>query len=235
MRSRSLLWSFDYTIRGIVHTLRTQRNMRMHMFAAAVVFILALVLGVSGLELIALVFAVGLVFVCELMNTAVETVVDLATQAYDPLAAIAKDVAAGAVLISALTAVSVGYIVFYDRVTPFAQLLLITAKTGPAGVTVLALALTCIAVLAVKGATMKKGDTYLHGGWPSGHTALAFAVASAIGYSVQSAKATVLALFIAALVGQSRVESGAHTIPQTVAGGLLGFLLATAAFQIFWK
>jgi len=235
MRSRSLLWSFDYAIRGIVYTLRTQRNMRLHMIAGAVIFILALVLGVSGLELIALVFAVGLVFICELVNTAIETTVDLATQSYDPLAAIAKDVAAGAVLISAVTAVSVGYIVLYSRVTPFAQILLMSARTGPAGVTVLALALTCIAVLGIKAATMKKGETYLHGGWPSGHTALAFAVASAIGYSVQSAKVAVLAMFIAALVGQSRVESGAHTIPQTVVGGLLGFLLATAAFQIFWK
>ena len=235
MRSRSLLWSFDYAIRGIVYTLRTQRNMRLHMIAGVLVFILALLLRVSGLELIALVFAVGLVFVCELMNTAVETVVDLATQTYEPLAGVAKDVAAGAVLISAVTAVSVGYVVFFNRVIPFAQSLLIGAKTGPAGLTVIALALTSIAVLAVKAATMEKGESFLRGGWPSGHTALAFALASAIFYYVQSAKVAVAALFIAALVGQSRVESGAHTIPQTIVGGLMGFLLATAVFQIFWR
>ena len=235
MRSRSLLWSFDYAIRGIVYTLRTQRNMRLHFLAGAFVFVLALVMHVSGLELIALVFAVGLVFVCELLNTAVETVVDLATSSYDPLAAIAKDVAAGAVLISAITAVSVGYVVFFNRVTPLAQLLLTGIKTGPAGLTVIALALTGIAVLGVKALTMEKGESYLSGGWPSGHTALAFALASAIFYYVQSAKVAVAALFIAALVGQSRVESGAHTIQQTIVGGLMGFLLATAVFQIFWR
>jgi diacylglycerol kinase (ATP) len=233
MRSRSILWSFDYAIRGIVHAMRTQRNMRLHMTAAVFVFVAALALGVSGLELIALIFAVGLVFVCELLNTAVETVVDLATQTYDPLAAIAKDVAAGAVLISAVTAVGVGYVVFFGRVTPLAQRLLEGARTGSSGVTVLALGLTCIAVLAIKAATLEKGASYLRGGWPSGHTALAFSVASAIGYSVNSAKAMVLALFIAALVAQSRVQSNAHTIPQVVVGGLLGFLLATALFQIF--
>lgn len=235
MRSSSLLWSFDYAIRGIVYTLRTQRNMRLHLLVAVAVFIAALMLGVGGLELIALVFAVGLVFACELMNTAIETTVDLATDTFDPLAAIAKDVAAGAVLISAVTAVSVGYIVFFTRVTPLAQRLLVGVRTGSSGVTVLVLALTSIVVLGVKAATLEKGASYLRGGWPSGHTALAFAVASAIGYSVSSAKAMVLALFLAALVAQSRVETEAHTIPQVVAGGLLGFLLATAAFQIFWR
>lgn len=235
MRSRSLLWSFDYAIRGIVHTIRTQRNMRLHLMAAVVVFVAALLLGISGLELIALVFAVGLVFVCELVNTAIETVVDLATEGYDPLAAVAKDVAAGGVLISAVTAVAVGYIVFFNRVTPLAQRLLEAAHAGPSGVTVLALALTSIAVLALKAVTLEKGASYLRGGWPSGHTALAFAVATAIGYSVMSAKAMVLGLFVAALVAQSRAETGAHTIPQIIAGGLLGFLLTTAAFQIFWR
>jgi diacylglycerol kinase (ATP) len=227
VRSRSLLWSFDYAIRGIVYTLRTQRNMRLHLLAAIVVFLGALALGVSGLELIALVFAVGLVFVCE--------VVDLATETYEPLAAIAKDVAAGAVLISALTAVAVGYVVLFGRVTPLAQRMLVGIRTGPSAATLIALALTLLAVLVIKSVTLEKGASYLRGGWPSGHTALAFAVAAAIGYSVGSAKAFVLALFIAALVGQSRVESESHTIAQTVVGGLLGFLLATAVFQIFLR
>jgi diacylglycerol kinase (ATP) len=235
VRSRSILWSFDYAIRGIVYALRTQRNMRLHMLAAVVVFIAALWLGVGGLELIALVFAVGFVIVCELINTAVETTVDLAVDGYDPQAAIAKDVAAGAVLISSVTAVAVGYVVFFQRIAPIAQGLLSTAHSSSASITLLALGITSIAVLAVKAATHEKGSSYLRGGWPSGHTALAFAIATAIGYSVSSAKAMILALFIAALVAQSRAESGAHTIPQVVAGAVLGFLLSTAAFQIFWR
>lgn len=235
MRSRSLLWSFDYAIRGIVYALRTQRNMRLHFLVSAAVFTAALALHVSGLELIALLFAVGLVLVAELINTAIESTVDLATETFDPLAAIAKDVAAGAVLVSAVTAVAVGYVVFFAKVTPVAQSLLEGVRESDATVTLLALALTSGAVLALKALTHEEGSTFLHGGWPSGHTALAFAVASAIGYSMESAKAMVLALFIAALVGQSRVETEAHTIAQTVAGAVLGFLLATAAFQIFWS
>jgi diacylglycerol kinase (ATP) len=88
-------------------------------------------------------------------------------------------------------------------------------------------------VLAVKAATHE--GTFVRGGWPSGHTALAVATATAIGYATQSAKALLLAMFIAALVGQSRVETEAHTIPQTVLGALLGFLLTTAVFQVFLR
>jgi diacylglycerol kinase (ATP) len=227
--------SVEYAVRGIVYSLRTQRNMRVHLLAAAVVFVGALWLGVGGLELIALIFAVGFVITSELINTAIETTVDLATEGFDPLAAMAKDVAAGAVLISAITAVAVGYVVFFARVTPIAQTLMQRTRSSSATVTLLALALTSIVVLAIKAATHEKGTSFVRGGWPSGHTALAFATASAIGYSVSSAKAMVLALFIAALVAQSRVETGAHTIPQIVAGAVLGFLLTTAAFQIFWR
>lgn len=234
MRSKSLLWSFDYAVRGIVHALRTQRNMRIHVATAGVVFIAALMLGVGDLELLALLLAVGFVIVTELLNTAIETVVDLSTEGFDPLAAIAKDVAAGAVLVSALTALGVGYVVFVDRLTPFAQQGLDLVRAGPATITVIALTLTGIAVFTVKALRHETGTSFVRGGWPSGHTAVAFAAASAIGYSVGSAKVWVLALFIAGIVAQSRVESGAHTIPQTIAGALLGLLLATALFQIFW-
>ncbi len=233
MRSRSLLWSFDYAIRGIVYTLRTQRNMRIHVLVAALVLFTALALRVEGLELVALLLTIGFTIVSELMNTAIETVVDLSTDGYDPLAAIAKDVAAGAVLISAVTALGVGYIIFVDRLTVLAQQGMEFVHAADATLTVIALALTSIGVLTVKAFRQEKGASFLRGGWPSGHTALAFAAAAAIGYSVSSAKAMVLALFVAALVAQSRVETDAHTIPQTVAGAVFGFLLATAVFQIF--
>lgn len=235
MRSRSLIWSFEYAIRGIVYAVRTQRNMRLHLLAASVVFIAALYFGIHGLELVALLFAVGLVIAAELINTAVEATVDLATDGFDPLAAIAKDVAAAGVLVTAIVAVAVAYVVFFARVTTFAQSALTSVRSSSSTITLIALALTGIAVVAIKAASHEKGTTFMRGGWPSGHTAVAFALAAAIGYSLQSAKAMVLAMFIAALVGQSRAETGAHTIPQIVAGGLLGFLLATAAFQIFWR
>lgn len=234
-RSASVVRSFDYAIRGIVYAVRTQRNMRIHMAVAVLVFIAALALGIGGLELIALIVAVSMVIVSELINTAIEATVDLTTEDFDPLAAIAKDVAAGAVLVASIAAAAVGYVVFVGRLTPIAQGVLVRVHASSPMVTLIALALTGIAVIVVKAFTQEKGTSYLRGGWPSGHTALAFSLALAVGYAVSSAKAMVLALAIALLVAQSRIESGAHSLPQVVAGALLGALLTTAAFQIFWR
>jgi diacylglycerol kinase (ATP) len=231
VRSRSLLWSFDYAIQGIVYALRTQRNMRLHALAAIVVLVAALFFRIGGLELVALLFAISLVFIAELANTSLEAVVDLAIDTYEPMAKIAKDVAAGGVLIASLNAVAVGYVVFFARLTPVAETLMTRIGTSSPALTLIALALTALTVLVLKAATHE--GTFVRGGWPSGHTALAVATATAIGYATQSAKAMLLAMFIAALVGQSRVETEAHTIPQTVLGALLGFLLTTAVFQVF--
>jgi diacylglycerol kinase (ATP) len=235
MRSRSLLWSFDYAIQGIVYTLRTQRNMRLHALAAAIVLVGALILRVGGLELVALLFAIALVFVAELANTAIEATVDLAVDTFEPMAKTAKDVAAGVVLVASVNAVAVGYVVFFARLTPITQRFMDRTQASSAALTLIALALTGIAVLVLKAITHERNTTFVRGGWPSGHTAIAVALATSIGYATQSAKAMILAMFIAALVGQSRIESEAHTVAQTMLGALLGFLLTTAVFQVFLR
>jgi len=232
VRSRSLLWSFNYAIQGIVYTLRTQRNMRLHVLAATVVFVAALMFGVSRLEMIALLFVISLVLVAELANTAVEATVDVAVDRFDPMAKVAKDVAAGAVLVASLNAIAVGYLVFYTRLVSMAESGLRLVRQTTPTLTVIAVALTGLMVLAIKAANRE--GSFLRGGWPSGHTAIAVAAATAIAYASNSAKLAVLALFIAALVAQSRVETDAHTIPQVVFGGLLGFLITTAVFQVFF-
>ncbi len=232
MRSRSLLWSFNYAIDGIVYALRTQRNMRLHVLAAAVVLLAGIVLNVTRLEMIALLFAIALVITAELINTAVEATVDLSIDTFDPLAKTAKDVAAGSVLVSSIVAASVGYLVFFDRLVRVATHGYVFVAQAPVHLTVIALALTALVVLVLK-AIYREG-TWLRGGWPSGHTALATAAATAIGYATESASALVLGLFIAALVAQSRVESDAHTIPQVFLGAVVGVLISTLIFQVFW-
>jgi diacylglycerol kinase (ATP) len=233
VRSRSLLWSFNYAIQGIVYALRTQRNMRLHALAAATVLIASLFFRITALELIALVFAIGLVLVAELVNTAVEATIDLTIDRIDPLAKTAKDVAAGAVLVASVIAVVVGFVVFFNPLASWADTLFARVSGTPVYLTVVALGLTSLAVLATKA--FSRSGTFMSGGWPSGHTAIATAVAAIIGYTTHSAKAMVLALFVAALVAQSRVEADAHTIPQVVLGALLGFLTATAVFQVFLR
>lgn len=230
MRSRSLISSFNYAIEGIVYALRTQRNMRLHVLAAILVLGASMFFRIGRFEFIAIIFAIGFVFTAELANTALEAAVDVATQSFDPLAKIAKDVAAGAVFVSAVNAVIVGYIVFFARLNDTTDLLLTRVRQTPAHVTIIAVLLTGLLVLVGKALT-KKG-TYMRGGWPSGHSAIATACATAIAFSTRSGGAAVLAGFIAFLVAQSRVEGKIHTVPQVVAGGILGILITTLVFQL---
>ncbi|PKQ20599.1 MAG: diacylglycerol kinase [Actinobacteria bacterium HGW-Actinobacteria-6] len=233
MRSRSLLWSFNYAIDGIVYALRTQRNMRIHVATATLVLIAALFFRVSRLEFLVLVLTVAFVIGTELVNTAVEATIDVATQTFDPIAKIAKDVAAGAVFVSAICAVVIGYVIFFGRLTSVTTTLLVRVRQTPAHITVVTLVLVAFAVLVAK-ALNREGGTWLRGGWPSGHTALAVSGAAAIAYTTGSAGAGVIGLFLAALVAHSRVESETHTIWQVIWGGTLGFLITTAVFQLFW-
>jgi diacylglycerol kinase len=110
-RHSTLLESFRFAFAGLGNTLRTQRNARIHVSIAVVVLVLGAVLGLEAIEWAVIALTVGFVFVAELFNTVVEAVVDLVTEEYHPLAKQAKDVAAGAVLVSALAAVAVGILV----------------------------------------------------------------------------------------------------------------------------
>lgn len=112
---RRFLAGFGYAFSGIWYVLRTQRNMRIHALMAVLAVALSLFLHISTMEFALVFLAIAGVFISELFNTALECCVDLATPEYHPLAKIAKDVAAGAVLISAILAIAIGLCVFGPR------------------------------------------------------------------------------------------------------------------------
>src|SRR5262249_35853214 len=113
MKTRpSIVESFNYAIEGLIHVLRTQRNMRIHFAIAVAVLVVAVAAGVSRVELIVLLLSITFVLVSEMINTAIEGTIDAATTSFDPMAKLAKDIAEGAVLISAVNAVAVRYLVF---------------------------------------------------------------------------------------------------------------------------
>src|SRR5450759_2180372 len=117
MYRRSTLKSFTFAFEGIVYVLRTQRNMKIHFAVAFLVMGGSLFFDLSRTELIALMMSITFVLVAEMVNTAVEAAIDTFGTAFDPMAKIAKDVAAGAVLISATNALAVAYLIFFDRIT----------------------------------------------------------------------------------------------------------------------
>jgi len=234
-RTPSIIDSFNFAFEGVVHVLRTQRNMRIHFAVAAGVLIAALAFDVSRLELIALLLAISFVLIAEMLNSAVETAVDVASTSFDPLAKLAKDVAAGAVLVAAVNAVGIGYLVFSGEVATRSSEFLDKLSEAPAELTLIALVLTTIVVIALKAASGR--GTPLRGGWPSGHAAVGFAGWMAItlvldGYGHRFLVAS-LAFIMALLVAQTRVESGVHSTAEVVVGGLIGALVTLAIFQLF--
>lgn len=118
IRAETLIDSFKYAFEGIAYTLKTQRNMRIHSVVGFLVFLAGLYFKVSRLELAILVMVASTVVVAEMINTAIESVIDLYSRQRHPLAKIAKDVAAAAVLISAFAAAIVGLLIlgppFFD-------------------------------------------------------------------------------------------------------------------------
>ncbi len=232
-RDHSLLGSFNFAIEGVIHVLRRERNMRVHFALATVVLVLAFAYDVTRVELMALMIAISFVLIAEMINTAVEEMIDLSTKTYDPRAKVAKDVAAGAVLISAVVAVTIGYLVFVDRIRSPTYHLVNEVRAIPANLTIIALALTVIAVIAVKAVTGR--GTPLRGGLPSGHAALAFGGWMAITFVAADFQHRVLvstlAFLMAFLVAQTRVESGIHTTLEVAFGGVVGTLVTLLLFQ----
>ena len=104
--------SFRYAFAGLWWTLTTQRNMRIHVAIGAAAFVLGLLLRLSTTELALVALTTTVVLAAEMFNTVVEAAVDLASPSYHPLARIAKDVSAGAVLVTSLGAIAVGLLVY---------------------------------------------------------------------------------------------------------------------------
>lgn len=229
--TESKFWSsFHYAFSGIMYAVRTQPNMRVHLAVAALVLLATLLLRLDRLYVIAIVLTISVVLALELVNTAIEAVVDLLTVAHHPLAKTAKDAAAGAVLIATIGAVIVGYLAFYQGVQQSGKIVYDALAQVPANVVLVMLALTAIATLFAK-AWAGRGSP-LQGGAVSGHSALAFAAATGIALIFQRPLVAALGYFIAFLVAQSRVEARIHSTFEVTWGAVLGGLVVFAVYLL---
>jgi diacylglycerol kinase (ATP) len=234
-RAPSLIESFNYAFEGIIHVLRTQRNMRIHFTVALAVLIAGLAVDVSRLELIALLLAIAFVLIAEMLNTALEAAIDVATTSFDPMAKLAKDIAAGAVLIATVNAIAIGYLVFSGQVANRSERVLDKLRDAPAKLTLISLVVVIFVVIATKAISGR--GTPLRGGLPSGHAAIAFAGWMAATYVLSDAEhrflISSLTFIMALLVAQTRVEAGVHSTLEVAYGGVLGALITLVLFQVF--
>lgn len=108
-----LIKSFSYAIAGLKSAFLSEGNLRIHVFMSIIVLALGFILQIGRIEFIVVLLLIGGMITIELLNTAIEKVVDLVTSEFHPLAKLAKDIAAGAVLIYAITSVIIGVIIFF--------------------------------------------------------------------------------------------------------------------------
>ena len=230
----TLVQSLNSAFQGLVYSVRHQRNMRIHLAVAVGVLIGSAFLDLTKLEMVAVVLAIMFVLIAELINSAVEAVVDMLTDQYDPRAKAAKDLAAGAVLLAAINALVVAYLVLTDRLTDPVLKVLNAIRQSPTHLTFVALGVVMAAVIAWK-ATRKKG-TPLSGGLPSGHAALGFAgwvaITFVVGKTREGLLVSLIALVMAFLLAQSRVDTGVHSWIEVILGALTGAVVTTLIFQL---
>lgn len=228
-RSKNPLTSFQHAIEGVIHTFRTQRNMRIHFFTVTVVLLSGLLFRLERVEMLVLLFTASLVLVAEMFNTAVEVVVDMITTSYHPAAKFAKDIAAGAVLIAAINAVVVGCVLFLWNGRP--EQLRLRLQEPPALYVFIAGFLLLMILLVVFKVMGEKG-TLLQGGVVSGHSAIAFFLATTVLFVANNVFAAVLAILLALLVAQSRVEARIHTVQEVVIGAALALFLTACVYRV---
>lgn len=233
MKNKNLIDSFNNAMNGILSTVRSERNMKLHITAAALVLILSLFYDLTRNEFMIVCITIAIVIICELFNTAIEVVIDTLIGIYHPKAKVVKDTAAGAVFIAALLSILVGYFIFFDRVSTSLEIGIIRIKQAPMHITVISIILTMLVVLLLK--SFFKRGTPFSGGMPSGHSAIAFSATTAVALWTNNVNITILFLIVTLLVVQSRLEGKIHTVLELLAGAVIGFSVTLLLFQTFFR
>jgi len=225
------LKSANFAIEGILHAARTQRHLRYHFYSAAIVLLLSYILGVTRIEFLIIALSVIAVLLAEMFNTAIETVVDIVSPKHSEKARIAKDISAGAVLITAFGVAVIGYIILFPYLRVLFQKGLYITKHSKEEIAIIAFVIVLILVVITK-AYLGKGLP-LRGGMPSGHAALAFSVWVATTYITENFLISLILFIIAFFIAQSRVIVKAHSLWEVMLGSLMGATVTFLLFRLF--
>jgi diacylglycerol kinase (ATP) len=230
MKNKDLISSLNNAFAGFKYSLKNERNMKIHVSFTIAVALFALFTDISKLEFLSLTISISLVFICELFNTAIEVLINAIIKVHHPKAKIVKDVAAASVLISALNALIIGYIVFIDRISTGLEMLITRISSYPPNMILVILIVTVSLVLIIK--TITNRGTPFQGGIPSGHSAIAFSIATSIALWSGNVTIAFFAFLLAFLVAQSRIEGKIHTLIEVLLGGIIGLLVTVLIYKL---
>ncbi len=232
MPLRRWIDSTNNAIEGILYAAKTQKHLRYHFYLAAIVLILSYILGVESKDFVFITFAVILVLLAEMFNTALEYIIDILSPEYTIKARIVKDVAAGTVLITVFGAVVIGYLILFPYINRVFNTGLAVVKNSKGEIALIATTLVLILVIILK-TYLGRGHP-LRGGMPSGHAAIAFSIWVTITYITENFVASLLTFIMAVSISQSRIGVKAHRPIEVILGGLIGAGVTFLLFKIFY-
>jgi diacylglycerol kinase (ATP) len=220
-------------IDGILHAAKTQRHLKFHLLVAFSVLLFCFVLGLNKYEFALIALVTLLVIVAEMFNSSLEAAVDLSTREPSELARTAKDIAAGAVLISAIGSLVIAYLILGPHIVGIWQGSYRLPRHTAGNIAVLALIMIMLVVILIK-ARFGKGYP-LRGGFPSGHSASAFSLAVSLAHMIASPWLVGLGFLAALLVAANRLRIGIHTFRDVFLGALLGSAVTLVLFLVFYR
>jgi diacylglycerol kinase (ATP) len=233
---KDLLQPFRVALNGVVYTFKTQRHMRVHLYVVLVVILLGMLMNLGLRELLVLLFTISLVIIAEMFNSAIEATVDLVSPNYHPLAKFAKDIAAGAVLITSILAVVVGSLIMLgDNRWEQIKINMTSESLGTGIVPRMIVGCFLLIVVIIIGKGLGKRGQVLKGGLVSGHAAFGFFFATAVLFITDKMLPGAIAIVLAAIIAQSRWEAKIHSLFELCLGAAVGVMLGLVLFGVLPK
>ncbi len=236
IKNRNFTDAWKNAFNGIIYATTTQGNIKKQLIIAVVVVIISLFFNLSRAEFLCFLFTIVLILFAEMVNTAIETVVDLYVDVYHPKAKIAKDVAAGGVVITTINAIIVAYFLFFDKISDIGLNFIANVTSSPVHVAFSVMIITIIAILAL----IAYAKTNKHKGLnekfvPSGHATIAFAANTIIWLLTDNIVILMLSLVMAILIGESRAAAKEHKLSEIIFSGCFGTIMVLILYAIVFQ
>lgn len=232
MKNGNFLDACKNALDGIIYAITTQSNIKKQLVIAVIVMLVSLFFDLNKAEFLCLMFTVVLIIVAEMINTAIETVVDLYTDLYHPKAKIAKDVAAGGVVITAINAIIVAYFLFFEKISTIGLKMIDEIVNSPVHLAFVSILLTVIVIVTLKAAATKKHKFIKENFMPSGQTAVAFAGLTIIWLTTRNVVIFTLSLVLALIVAINRYENRKRSKLEIVTGALVGVMVVVLIYGL---
>lgn len=231
-QNSNFLEALSNALDGIIYAITTQSNIKKQLVIAVIVMLVSLFFDLNRAEFLCLMFTVVLVIIAEMVNTAIETVVDLYTDLYHPKAKIAKDVGAGAVVIAAINAIIVAYFLFFEKISTIGTVIIDNVANSPVHLAFVGVLLTVIAIVTLKAASTTNHKFIKEHFMPSGQTAVAFAALTIIWLTTRNVVVFTLSLVLALIVGINRYENKKRSVGEIIVGACVGILTIVLLYGI---